>query len=140
MTRNVFATSLAICLMVAAPAFADNDHGKGHDKDGKHEQEHDGDHDRDHDGRHDNGWHGKKHGKVTVIRVAPPRPIVEVQSVNPFGNGVWTPGYYVWQPTTMRYTWTAGKWVQPPTVKATWYAPTWQVQNGTWTFHPGHWQ
>ena len=108
----------SVGLVVAMPAFAKDPHGgHGNDQD-----------------RHDNGKHGRPH-------TPPPSAkwVREVRPANPYHNGVWTPGYYVWQPERDHYSWRSGMWVQPPQPQAQWTPARWQLQTGEWTLTIGHW-
>ena len=118
MHNHSFATLLAAGILFATPAFA-HDHGNQ-------------DHDR---GHHDNG----KHGPHKHPTGAPPVAIREVRPANPYRNGVWTPGYYIWVPERDRYVWKVGMWVQPPRAQAVWTPARWQLKTDTWTLTIGHW-
>ncbi|MBC7545293.1 MAG: YXWGXW repeat-containing protein [Candidatus Sericytochromatia bacterium] len=129
-TRKFFAI-LAMSLLVTTPAFAGNGHGNdghGDDKGNKH--------DNDKGNKHDNGWHGNKPHR----NQAPPKVKYEARGVSPIRGGVWAPGYYTWQPTTVRYVWAPGRWVAPPRPQAVWAAPAWVLQGDGWTFSAGYWR
>src|SRR5215831_14517621 len=58
-----------------------------------------------------------------VVRIAPPRPLVE-RRVPPPGPGyVWTRGYHRWDGRA--YVWTPGAWVMPPRRRAHWVPAHW---------------
>ena len=47
-----------------------------------------------------------------VVRVAPPRAVVETRVPAPGPGYVWTPGYQRWDGRA--YVWAPGAWVMPP--------------------------
>ena len=73
-----------------------------------------------------------------VVRVGPPRPIVERRLVAPGPGYVWTPGYHRWDGA--RYVWTPGVWVRPPHPGARWVAHRWVRRHGHWEFVEGRWR
>ena len=73
-----------------------------------------------------------------VVRIGPPRPVVERRIESPGPGYVWTPGYHRWDGN--RYVWTAGAWVQPPRPHARWVAHRWVRRNGGWVMVEGHWR
>ena len=73
-----------------------------------------------------------------VVRVGPPRPIVEERIVAPGPGYVWTPGYHRWDGN--RYVWTGGAWVQPPRPHAVWVPHRWVRRNGGWVLVEGRWR
>ena len=73
-----------------------------------------------------------------VVRVAPPRPLVE-RRVPPPGHGyVWTPGYHRWDGRA--YVWMPGAWVMPPRTRAHWVPAHWAKRHHEWVFVEGHWR
>ena len=73
-----------------------------------------------------------------VVRVAPPRPLVE-HRVPPPGRGyVWTPGYHRWDGRA--YVWTPGAWVVAPHPHAHWVPAHWVHRHHEWVFVEGHWR
>ena len=73
-----------------------------------------------------------------VVRVAPPRPLVE-RRVAPPGRGyIWTPGYHRWDGRA--YAWTPGAWVRPPRPRAHWVPSHWVRHGHEWRFVEGHWR
>jgi len=56
-----------------------------------------------------------------IVRVPPPRVVVERPVPPPGARYVWVGGYYRW--TGVRYTWVAGHYAVPPRPRATWVAP-----------------
>jgi hypothetical protein len=74
----------------------------------------------------------------TVIRVAPPAPVVEVRPVAPGPRYVWTGGYYRWYGG--RYIWAPGRWVYPPRAGVVWVPGHWTARQGGWVWISGHWR
>ena len=73
-----------------------------------------------------------------IIRVGPPRPIVERRIPPPGPGYVWTPGYHRWDGA--RYTWVGGAWVLPPRHHAHWVRAQYVRRHGGWVFVEGHWR
>ena len=73
-----------------------------------------------------------------VVRVAPPRPLVE-RRIPPPGRGyVWTPGYHRWDGRA--YVWVPGAWVLPPRPHVHWVPAHWAHRRGGWVVVEGHWR
>jgi len=73
-----------------------------------------------------------------VVRVAPPRPVVEHRSVAPGPDYVWTPGYHRWDGRA--YVWSPGEWQRPPHHHAHWVAAHWVHHHNGWVLVEGHWR
>jgi hypothetical protein len=73
-----------------------------------------------------------------VVRLAPPRPLVEAVVPAPGVGYVWTPGYYGWG--GQAYVWSPGAWVVAPWPGAHWEPPHWIRRRGGWVFVEGHWR
>jgi len=73
-----------------------------------------------------------------VVRVAPPRAVVERPGRAPHRGWVWTPGYQRWDGRA--YVWSPGSWVAPPRPHARWVAAHWVRRGGEWVFVAGHWR
>ncbi len=73
-----------------------------------------------------------------IVRVAPPRPVVERRLPRPGAGYVWTPGYHRWDGRA--YVWAPGAWVLPPHSHAHWVAAHWSRHGGGWFFVEGHWR
>ena len=73
-----------------------------------------------------------------VVRVAPPRPMVEHRPPAPGRTHVWTPGYHRWDGHA--YVWTPGAWVIPPRPHAHWVSAHWAKRGHEWVFVEGHWR
>ena len=72
-----------------------------------------------------------------VIRLAPPRMVVEKRSPRPSRNHVWVQGYQNWDGD--HYAWTQGRWEQPPRAHAKWVAHHYVRRNGGYVMVEGHW-
>jgi hypothetical protein len=73
-----------------------------------------------------------------VIRIAPPRMVVERRSPRPSRNHVWVRGYQNWD--NNHYVWVQGRWEQPPRARAHWVAHHYVRRNGGYVMVAGHWQ
>jgi hypothetical protein len=73
-----------------------------------------------------------------VVRVAPPRAIVERRPPQPGRNYIWTAGYHRWDGRA--YVWVPGAWIAPPRQRARWVAHHWQRRGHDWVFVEGHWR
>jgi hypothetical protein len=73
-----------------------------------------------------------------VVRIAPPRAVVEHRSVAPSREHVWIPGYHRWDGN--RYVWERGRWELPPRRHAKWVAPKWSHRHREYVFTEGHWR
>ena len=67
---------------------------------------------------------------IVVIRVAPPRAVVEGGVLRQSRNHVWIGGFQRWDGN--RYVWAPGRWEQPPRRHAHWVAPRWVHRGGGW--------
>jgi hypothetical protein len=73
-----------------------------------------------------------------VVRVAPPRAVIERRGPAPGRNHVWIEGYHRWDGNT--HVWIPGRWEQPPRPRARWVAHRWVRRGGGWVFVEGHWR
>lgn len=73
-----------------------------------------------------------------IVRVAPPRPIVEARPVMPGRGFVWIPGFHRWDGRA--YVWVPGRWERPPRPRARWVEARWVRRRGGWVFVEGHWR
>jgi hypothetical protein len=73
-----------------------------------------------------------------IIRVGPPRVVVERPTLPPGPRYVWTSGFYRWE--SGRYIWVPGRYVVPPRPGSVWIAPRWVERNGAWFFVEGYWR
>jgi WXXGXW repeat (2 copies) len=77
-------------------------------------------------------------GQEVVIRVAPPRPIVETRVVAPGPGYIWIGGYHHWNGSA--YAWVPGRWELPPRPHAHWVAHHYVHRHGGWVLVEGHWR
>jgi len=73
-----------------------------------------------------------------VVRVAPPRGVVEHREARPSKNHVWIPGYHRWDGNA--YLWEHGRWEVPPKPHAKWVAPRWNHRKDGYVFSEGRWR
>jgi len=73
-----------------------------------------------------------------VVRVAPPRAVVEHRGTAPGRDYVWVSGYHNWNGTS--HVWVPGHWEQPPHAHARWEAHHWVKRNGGWVLVEGRWR
>ena len=73
-----------------------------------------------------------------VVRIGPPRPIVERRVVAPGRGYVWVSGYHRWDGRA--YAWEPGRWERPPQGHRSWVAHHWVRRNGGWVLVGGHWR
>jgi hypothetical protein len=73
-----------------------------------------------------------------VVKVAPPRAVVEHRAERPSPRHVWIAGYHRWDGHA--YAWEPGRWEVPPREHAVWVAPRWQHRNGGYVFVEGRWK
>jgi hypothetical protein len=76
-------------------------------------------------------------GEEIVVRVAPPRPVVEKRVAAPGPGYVWIAGYHRWDGSA--YVWAPGRWELPPRPHAHWVAHRWVHRHGGWVLVEGHW-
>jgi hypothetical protein len=72
-----------------------------------------------------------------VVRIAPPRVLVEKRGRAPSREHVWVSGYHRWDGNA--YAWSPGRWEQPPRHHARWVAHHWVRREGGWVLVEGHW-
>jgi hypothetical protein len=73
-----------------------------------------------------------------VVRIAPPRVLVERRPPPPSRNHVWVQGYQRWDGNA--YVWTPGGWQEPPRHGSRWVAHHWSHQRNGWVMVEGHWR
>jgi len=73
-----------------------------------------------------------------VIRVAPPRAMVERRVPAPGRGYVWINGYQRWD--GRGYVWTPGRWERPPRARAHWVQHRYVRRGGGWVYQEGHWR
>ena len=81
---------------------------------------------------------GASQAAEVVVRVAPPRAIVEQRGVRPSREHVWVGGYHRWDGHA--YAWHAGGWQAPPRPHAVWVAPRWEHRHDGYYFREGRWR
>jgi len=77
-------------------------------------------------------------GAEIVVRIAPPRIVVERRPPPPSRDHVWVSGYHRWD--GKGYVWTPGRWEQPPRPHARWVAHRWVHRRDGWVLVEGHWR
>ena len=79
-----------------------------------------------------------------VVRIAPPRVVVQRRDRPPARGYVWIQGYQNWNGE--RYQWVPGRWEQPPRPGARWVSHRWTRQRGargqgnSWVLVEGRWR
>jgi hypothetical protein len=73
-----------------------------------------------------------------VVRVRPPRPIIEARMASPGPGYVWINGYHRWDGNA--YAWNAGRWEQPPRPNARWVAHRWVRRGNGYVLVEGRWR
>src|SRR5947208_185630 len=73
-----------------------------------------------------------------VVRVGPPRPVIERRGPRPGREYVWVSGYHNWNGSA--YTWVPGRWDAPPRRHARWVPHHWVRRRGGWVLVEGHWR
>jgi hypothetical protein len=73
-----------------------------------------------------------------VVRVAPPRVLVEKRVARPGPGYVWISGYHRWDGNA--YAWERGRWEVPPRAHARWVAPRWVHRHDGYAFVEGRWR
>lgn len=73
-----------------------------------------------------------------VVRIGPPRSVVQRRPPAPGRGYVWIPGYQNWNGRS--HEWTQGRWEQPPRRNAHWERHRWQKRNGGWVLVEGRWR
>jgi hypothetical protein len=73
-----------------------------------------------------------------VVRVGPPRAIVERRPPPPSRRHVWIAGYHRWDGRA--YVWEPGRWEAPPREHARWVAPRWEHRRDGYVFTEGRWR
>jgi hypothetical protein len=67
---------------------------------------------------------------------APPPMLVEVPPPQPYGEAIWTGGYWAWEG---RWFWSAGRWAPPPRPRYQWVQPYYEHRADVVVFVPGFW-
>jgi opacity protein-like surface antigen len=81
---------------------------------------------------------GTAQAAEVVVRVAPPRVVVETRGSAPSHQHVWIGGYHRWDGNA--YVWEKGRWEAPPRAGAHWVAPRWNHRHDGYVFVEGRWR
>jgi hypothetical protein len=73
-----------------------------------------------------------------VIRIAPPRLVMQKRDRPPGPGYQWVQGYQNWDGRA--YQWVPGRWEQPPRPRARWVSHRWVHQRGGWVLVQGRWR
>jgi len=73
-----------------------------------------------------------------VVRVGPPRAVVERRGPTPGRGYVWINGYQRWDGN--RHVWVPGRWELPPRPRARWVEHRWVKRHNGYVFVEGHWR
>src|SRR5258706_13231966 len=73
-----------------------------------------------------------------VIRMRPPRVIVETHGPRPSRQHIWVSGYHRWDGNA--YAWSPGRWEMPPRPRAHWVQHHYVRRNGGGVYVEGHWR
>ncbi|MGA9038913.1 MAG: hypothetical protein WB421_00115 [Terriglobales bacterium] len=73
-----------------------------------------------------------------VVKIGPPRPIVERPIPRPGPNYVWIGGYHNY--VNGAYAWVPGRWEVAPHPGARWVAHRWVRRHGSYVLVEGHWR
>jgi len=73
-----------------------------------------------------------------IVRVAPPRPVIETRGPAPGRGHVWVSGYHRYD--GRGYVWVPGHWVVPPAPHRRWVEHRWVKRHGGWVLVEGHWR
>lgn len=81
---------------------------------------------------------GSAYAADVVVKVAPPKAVVEHRGTPPSHDHVWVGGYHRWDGN--HYVWEKGRWEMPPHAHAVWVAPRWNHHKEGYVFTEGHWK
>ena len=73
-----------------------------------------------------------------IVRIAPPRIVVEHRGPPPSRTHVWISGYHRWDGNA--YVWEKGRYEVPPREHAVWVAPRWEHRRDGYVFVEGRWK
>jgi hypothetical protein len=73
-----------------------------------------------------------------IVRVSPPRPVIEERIVRPSPRHVWITGYHRYDGRA--YVWVPGRWEVPPRARARWVGHHWVRRRGGWVLVDGRWR
>jgi hypothetical protein len=81
---------------------------------------------------------GSMQAAEVIVRVGPPRAIVERRPVRPGRRYIWIGGYHRWDGRA--YAWVPGRWELPPREHAVWVGPRWEHRHEGYAFREGYWR
>jgi hypothetical protein len=81
---------------------------------------------------------GTAYAADIVVKIAPPKAVVEHRDPRPSPNHVWVAGYHRWDGN--KYVWEKGHWEVPPHPHAVWVAPRWNHTREGYVFVEGRWK
>ena len=73
-----------------------------------------------------------------IVKVAPPRAIVEHRAARPGARHIWIAGFYRWNGYS--YVWQRGRWEVPPRTNAVWVSARWKHRLDGYEFVEGRWR
>ena len=73
-----------------------------------------------------------------VVRIRPPRAVVERRPPAPSRNHAWVSGYQRWDGNA--YAWSPGRWEQRPQPRSRYVSPRWTHQKNGWVLVEGRWR
>jgi YXWGXW repeat-containing protein len=77
-------------------------------------------------------------GAEIIVKVAPPRAVIEERGAAPHAGYVYQRGYHRWDGNA--HVWTPGVWVAPPRPHARWVDHRWEHRGNNYVFVEGHWR
>jgi hypothetical protein len=78
------------------------------------------------------------YGEEVVVKVRPPKEVIETRVAAPGPGHVWIGGYHRWDGNA--YVWVPGRWERPPREHAVWVRHRWVHRHGGWVLVEGHWR
>jgi hypothetical protein len=73
-----------------------------------------------------------------VVRVSPPRMVVQKRERSPGPGYVWVQGYQNWDGRS--HVWVPGRWERPPQPRGRWQPHHWVHRRDGWVLVEGHWR
>jgi hypothetical protein len=73
-----------------------------------------------------------------VVRIGPPRAVVERRSTSPGRGYVWMQGYQNWDGRS--HVWVPGRWETPPRGQKHWQGHRWVKRHNEWVLVEGRWR
>ena len=81
---------------------------------------------------------GSAYAADVVVRIAPPRAVVEHRDRAPSRDHVWVSGYHRWD--GVHYVWTQGRWERRPQANARGVDGHWAHHSKGYYWVDGHWK